>query len=118
MHADSPYALDHQTCKRLRLLFFVSALLVASVITGWLRPDQESVCSALAFAGALIVAIPIITGVITAIRSTGFAATQFYMDQYVVLALAACLATEKYLTGGSSTLPSGCVQRVTRPSGG
>ena len=100
MHAESPYALDHHTCKRLRLLFFASALLVASVITGWLRPDQESVCSALALAGALIVAVPIITGVITAIRSTGFAATQFYMDQYVVLALAACLATEKYLTGG------------------
>ena len=100
MHADSPYSLDPDTRKRLRLLFVASALLIASVLTGWLRPDQEAVCSTLALAGALIVAVPIVSGVITAIRSTGFAATQFYMDQYVVLALAACLATEKYLTGG------------------
>ncbi|NJM37807.1 MAG: HAD-IC family P-type ATPase [Akkermansiaceae bacterium] len=100
MHADSPYALDLETRKRLRLLFVASALLIASVLTGWLRPDQEAVRSSLALLGAVIVAIPIVTGVITAIRSTGFAATQFYMDQYVVLALAACLATEKYLTGG------------------
>ncbi len=100
MHADSPYALDCETRKRLRLLFFASALLIASVLTGWVRPEQESIRGALALAGALIVAAPIVSGVITAIRSTGFAATQFYMDQYVVLALAACLATEKYLTGG------------------
>jgi Zn2+/Cd2+-exporting ATPase len=100
MHADSPYSLDAETRKRLRLLFMASALLIASVLTGWLRPEQGSIQGALALAGALIVAVPIVTGVITAIRSTGFAATQFYMDQYVVLALAACLATEKYLTGG------------------
>lgn len=100
MTDDTPYALDPETRKRLRLLFVATALLIASVITGWLRPDQEAVRSSLALVGALIVAVPIVSGVITAIRSTGFAATQFYMDQYVVLALAACLATEKYLTGG------------------
>ncbi|RYD31063.1 MAG: cation-translocating P-type ATPase, partial [Verrucomicrobiaceae bacterium] len=61
---------------------------------------QEGIRGALALAGSVIVAVPIVSGVITAIRSTGFAATQFYMDQYVVLALAACLATGKYLTGG------------------
>ncbi len=100
MTDDTPYSLDPETRKRLRLLFVATALLIASVITGWLRPDQEAVRSSLALVGALIVAVPIVSGVITAIRSTGFAATQFYMDQYVVLALAACLATEKYLTGG------------------
>ncbi|MEK7952232.1 heavy metal translocating P-type ATPase [Luteolibacter soli] len=97
---DSPYALDPGTRKRLRLLFVASMLLIASAVTGWLRPDQEGLSGAFALAGSLIVAIPIVSGMITAIRSTGFAATQFYMDQYVVLALAACLATGKYLTGG------------------
>jgi Zn2+/Cd2+-exporting ATPase len=99
MLADS-FSLDAATRHRLRLLFLATALLAASVITGWLRPDQPGIRGALALAGALIVAIPIVSGLVTAIRSTGFAATQFYMDQYVVLALAACLATEKYLTGG------------------
>lgn len=100
MSAESPYALDVETVKRLRLLFVATTLLAASALSGWLRPDQESLRGALALAGALMVAVPIVSGLITAIRSTGFAATQFYMDQYVVLALAACLATGKYLTGG------------------
>lgn len=100
MPAEKPHALDPETRKRLRLLFAAAALLGASVLTGWLRPDQPGIQGALALAGSVIVAVPIISGVITAIRATGFAATQFYMDQYVVLALAACLATGKYLTGG------------------
>jgi Cd2+/Zn2+-exporting ATPase len=92
--------LDNTTLSRLRLLFAASSLLAASALTTWLRPDQPTVPSLLALAGVLIVALPIVLGVIKAIRATGFAATQFYMDQYVVLALAACLATGRYLTGG------------------
>ena len=97
MTADIP--LDTETRRRLTLLFAATALMIASVLSGWLRPEQEVIRQSLAFLAALIVAVPIVTGLINAIRSTGFAATQYYMDQYVVLALAACLATEKYLTG-------------------
>lgn len=92
--------LDTSTRRRLLLLFIATSLMTASMITGWLRPGQDTVQGSLALLATLIVAAPIISGVITAIRSTGFAATQFYMDQYVVLALAACLATGKYVTGG------------------
>lgn len=92
--------LDSPTRQRLLLLFCATALMGASFITGWLRPDQETVKGTLALLATLIVATPIVRGVITAIRATGFGATQFYMDQYVVLALAACLATGKYMTGG------------------
>lgn len=91
--------LDSETRRRLGLLFVATALMLASVLSGWLRPEQELVRQSFALVAALIVAIPIVSGLIHAIRSTGFAATQFYMDQYVVLALAACLATGKYLTG-------------------
>ncbi|MFD0892570.1 cadmium-translocating P-type ATPase [Luteolibacter ambystomatis] len=97
---DNPHALDRETRARLRLLFAASALMLASMVIGWLRPQEEGVRGALALAGTCLVAVPILRGVITAIRATGFAATQFYMDQYVVLALAACVATGKYLTGG------------------
>lgn len=95
----SAIPLDSETRRRLGLLFAATALMLASVLSGWLRPEQEVVRQTLALLAALIVAVPIVSGLINAIRSTGFAATQFYMDQYVVLALAACLATEKYLTG-------------------
>jgi Cd2+/Zn2+-exporting ATPase len=97
MTTDIP--LDSETRRRLGLLFVATALMLASVLSGWLRPEQELVRQSLALIAALIVAIPIVSGLINAIRATGFAATQFYMDQYVVLALAACLATGKYLTG-------------------
>lgn len=96
MHHDT----DHATRSRLRLLFAASSLLAASALLQWLRPGQEAVPGLLALSGTLIVAGPILLGVVRAIRATGFAATQFYMDQYVVLALAACLATGRYLTGG------------------
>lgn len=92
--------LDPETRNRLRLLFAATSLLLASILVRWLRPDQLGISGALALIGATLVGIPIVIGLVTAIRSTGFAATQFYMDQYVVLALAACLATGKYLTGG------------------
>jgi Cd2+/Zn2+-exporting ATPase len=96
----NPHALEPEARHRLRLLFFASALLLASIVVGRMRPDQPGIAGLLAMIGTGLVALPIVTGVITAIRSTGFAATQFYMDQYVVLALAACVATGKYLTGG------------------
>lgn len=93
--------LDGSTRRRLFLLFLATSLMTASVISGWLRPAQDGIQNGLALAATLIVAAPIVHGLITSIRATGFGATQFYMDQYVVLALAACLATGKYLTGGT-----------------
>ena len=100
MTTDIP--LDSETRRRLGLLFVATALMLASVLSGWLRPEQDLVRQSLALVAALIVAIPIVSGLINAIRSTGFAATQFYMDQYVVLALAACRALAD--AGGYKTL--------------
>lgn len=98
--ADHSHDPDRGTRRRLRLLFCATALMLASWFTDLLRPDQPGPGSLMALAAVLIVSIPIVSGVITSIRALGFAATQFYMDQYVVLALAACLATGRYLTGG------------------
>ncbi|HYF33817.1 MAG TPA: HAD-IC family P-type ATPase, partial [Prosthecobacter sp.] len=97
---DPAPAVDTLTRRRLLLLFAATVVMATAALSGWLRPDQPSVRNALALLGALLVTVPIVRGVLTAIRSTGFAATQFYMDQYVLLALAACLATGQYLTGG------------------
>lgn len=94
------HSVDAGTCRRLRLLFCATALMLASWFTTLLRPDQTGPGNFMALAAAVLVAVPIVTGVITSIRASGFQATQFYMDQYVVLALAACLATGRYLTGG------------------
>ena len=94
------FHIDSGMKRRLALMFFSGSLLLSSILVSWLRPGQESLAGVLALAGAVIIALPILLDTLTAIRSTGFEATQFYMDQYVLLALAACLATERYLTGG------------------
>lgn len=86
--------------RRLALVFSASALLLAGGLLPLLRPGQDGIGGALALVGMLVIALPIIVQVFTALRATGFAATQFYMDQYVVLAMGACLATGQYLTGG------------------
>lgn len=97
--ATEAHAVDAGTRSRLRLLFVAAVLTGASVLTDFLRPEETTVSGALALLGVCVVGFPIVKGVVTAIRSSGFAATQFYMDQYVLLALAACVATGRYLTG-------------------
>lgn len=92
--------LPEEMRRRLTLVFIAAALLLAGGLLPILRPGQESIGGALALVGMLVIALPIVAQVFTALRATGFAATQFYMDQYVVLAMGACLATGQYLTGG------------------
>lgn len=99
-HTLDSYTLEPEMKRRLVLMFISAALLLSSVLLNWLRPGQESLAGTLALAGTVLIALPILWDTLTALRATGFEATQFYMDQYVLLALAACLATERYLTGG------------------
>ena len=98
--AASAVPLPEEMRRRLALVFTASALLLAGGLLPLLRPGQDSIGGALALVGMLVIALPIVAQVFTALRATGFAATQFYMDQYVVLAMGACLATGQYLTGG------------------
>jgi Zn2+/Cd2+-exporting ATPase len=86
--------------RRLTGVFFAAAFLLAGAALPWLRPGQETIGSLLALTGLLIVGLPIVKQTFSAMRATGFAATQFYMDQYVVIAIGACLATGQYITGG------------------
>lgn len=85
---------------RLRLLFVATALIGAGVLIGWFWPQRQALAGLLPLLGTLLLAAPILWDTLLAIRARGFAATQFYMDQYVLLALAACLATGRYVTGG------------------
>lgn len=84
---------------RLLILFAATACVVVSGLLSYFRPDQTTITQAAALAGAIFAVIPTVSGLISSIRSSGFAATRYYMDQYVVLALAACLATERYVSG-------------------
>jgi len=94
------YSLEPEMRRRLLLLFTATAFILTGVLLRFLRPDQSGISETFALVGAVMIALPILYDTVTSIRSTGFAATQFYMDQYVLLALAACLGTGRYVTGG------------------
>ena len=92
--------LDCELKRRMTLVFMAAALILASTIITWTKAGSEEVAGMLALVGALIVTLPIVWDVLHALRSRGFAATQFFMDQFIVLAVAACLASGRYVTGG------------------
>ena len=91
---------DADLQRRLLLVLAGAALLVASGLVGWARPAQRELAAFLAMAGAVVVAFPIMADAVKSLRARGFAATKFYMDQYITLAVLACLAAGQYVTGG------------------
>lgn len=93
-------AIDTDLQRRLTLVLAGAALLVASGALSWARPAQREVAAIAAMAGAVVVALPIMVDAASSLRARGFAATKFYMDQYITLAVLACLAAGQYVTGG------------------
>jgi Cd2+/Zn2+-exporting ATPase len=73
--------------------------LLLSKIAGWLRPDQADVFVLWAMGGLALAAIPVLIDSVTSLKSDGFEATKYYMDQFVALAILACFATGQYATG-------------------
>ncbi|HUI06328.1 MAG TPA: cation-translocating P-type ATPase [Verrucomicrobiae bacterium] len=85
---------------RLGLVLFGSLCLG---IDGWIRivrPDQHDVAAVWAMIGTAIIALPVLWDSIIGLKSEGFAATKFYMDQFITLAVVACFAIGQYVTGG------------------
>ena len=92
---------DDSTLKLRFSLVLLGGLCLA--IDGFLRltrPDQQDVATVWAMIGTAIVALPVLWDSITGLKSEGFAATKFYMDQFITLAVFACFAIGQYVTGG------------------
>ncbi len=82
------------------LLVAVGVLLLAvAKFLGWLRPEQDDVYSLWAMIGLGLAAMPVFVDAISSLKSEGFEATKYYMDQFVALAILACFATAQYATG-------------------
>lgn len=91
---------DDDLKRRLSVVFVGGVLLAVCGVLHLLRPGQREIASLAAMLGAAIVAAPIMWDAIKALRVTGYAATKFYMDQYITLAVIACFAVGQYVTGG------------------
>lgn len=95
------HAGDESTLKwRFGLVIVGGLCLVIYGLTCWTRPGQRDVASIWAMIGTAVVALPVLWDSIAGIKSEGFAATKFYMDQFITLAVVACFAIGAYVTGG------------------
>lgn len=85
----------------LRLCLVVAGLLCLglSYVSPWIRPAQDEVYSLWAMIGLGLASLPVLYDSLTSLRSDGFEATKYYMDQFVALAILACFATGQYATG-------------------
>jgi Cd2+/Zn2+-exporting ATPase len=94
------------TTLRLRLTtsLLALALLLAAGLARLLRPGQEAVADLIALAALLAASWPVFWDALTSLRASGYAATKYYMDQLVALAVLACLATGQYTSGAIVSL--------------
>jgi len=90
-----------ETGLRVRLSFVICGLLclVLSGVLRWMRPGQADVAVFWGMIGAVISAIPILRDAVNGLRSKS-ENTEFYMNQFITLAVLACFVTGQYITAG------------------
>ncbi len=85
---------------RLTLVLLGGVCLILSGILRWLRPAQNDLAVAWSMLGAIITALPIFRDALLGFSSKAFANTEFYMNQFITLAVIACFVTQQYVVGG------------------
>jgi Cd2+/Zn2+-exporting ATPase len=85
---------------RLTLVLLGGVCLILSGILRWLRPGQTDLAVTWSMLGAVITALPIFRDALLGFRSKAFANTEFYMNQFITLAVIACFVTQQYVVGG------------------
>jgi Cd2+/Zn2+-exporting ATPase len=85
---------------RLTLVLLGGVCLILSGILRWLRPAQNDLAVTWSMLGAIITALPIFRDALLGFRSKAFANTEFYMNQFITLAVIACFVTQQYVVGG------------------
>jgi Cd2+/Zn2+-exporting ATPase len=85
---------------RLTLVLLGGVCLILSGILRWVRPAQNDLAVTWSMLGAIITALPIFRDALLGFRSKAFANTEFYMNQFITLAVIACFVTQQYVVGG------------------
>ena len=88
---------------RTRLIFVFSGgvLLILSGLLRWVRGDQPDIANLCAMAGAVVASVPILRDAITGLFSTASQNTEYYMNQFITLAVLSCFAIGQYVTAGT-----------------
>ncbi len=84
-------------------LLFVFGAAICLIIGGvirYVRPGQEDVATLWSMAGAILSGAPIIIETLEGARSKAAENSEFYINQFITLAVVACFVTGQYTTGG------------------
>jgi Cd2+/Zn2+-exporting ATPase len=82
--------------RRVGAVLIALASLLVSWTLAWLRPSQPEIAALFALGGALVAAGPVFLDALRGWRAEGFAGGKFYLDQFISLAVLACLATGQF----------------------
>lgn len=85
---------------RLAWTFLGFAGFAAAGISSLLRPDQGEITGFLTMLGALVIGVPVFVQAFHGRHIEGLEATKYFMHQLIALAVIACFAAERYVTGG------------------
>jgi Zn2+/Cd2+-exporting ATPase len=84
-------------------LFFVTSggiCLLLSAVLWWLRPDQHEVTAAWEMIGAILTSFPIFADALAGLKKSDDDKGEFYMNQFIAIAVLACFASGRYMTAG------------------
>ncbi len=84
-------------------LFFVASggvCLLIGALLRWMRPDQAEVTAAWEMLGAILTSIPIFADALAGLKNWQNDAGEFYLNQFITIAVLACFASGHYVTAG------------------
>lgn len=86
--------------RRLSLVLAAIICLLVGTLVAWLRPGQAELAAAFSLVGALLAAAPIFRDTLVGLQARSAENTEFYMNQFMTLAVSACIISGQYLAGG------------------
>ncbi|SRR5579862_3238553 len=86
---------------KIRLAFVLCGLLclILSGVLRWARPGQNDLAVFWGMIGAVVSAVPILRDAVKGLRARS-ENTEFYMNQFITLAVLACFVSGRYVTAG------------------
>jgi Cd2+/Zn2+-exporting ATPase len=96
-----PSGTERELRQKLFFVFGSAICLIIGAVVRWVYPERVEIAAGWSMIGALSTAIPIFGEVLEGIHHTkGDERSEFYINQFIMLAVLACIVTGQYVTGG------------------
>ena len=101
-HAHCAHHDSSESGLKQRLLLVIAAAICLAIGGGirFFRPEQQELSALWSMVGAILGALPILRDTFAGLQSKAAENSEFYMNQFISLAVVACLASGYYVTAG------------------